>query len=69
MAPNVLLSELHIDRNLIVDKVRFFLGSIGGLSHLIVDETYSESLLALDYQSPITINVPIGTRKLKIRFG
>ncbi|CAD8069351.1 unnamed protein product [Paramecium sonneborni] len=69
VSPNVLLSEQHIDQNHIVEKVRYFLGSIGGLCHLIVDETYNESLLALDYNSPITINIPVGQRKLKIRFG
>lgn len=52
-----------------VEKLLFFLGSIGGLAHAIVEEIPSESLLAWDYNSPITFPILLGTRMLNLRLG
>jgi hypothetical protein len=43
---------MKLTQNLISKKIMDFLGSIGGLSHLLVDNS-SASLITWDYQDPL----------------
>lgn len=65
-----LLSETEQTNNALMMLVKNFLGSIGGLCHMIVDSKINkDTLLAWDYESPLTFPIPLGARKFDIRIG
>jgi hypothetical protein len=53
---------MKVTKETVAKKIMDFLGSIGGLVHLLVDNSKSNSI-TWDYQDPLEINVLMGTFK------
>jgi hypothetical protein len=67
-----LLTEKSFTQRLLVTRVKHFLGSIGGLMHMVVDATHDlgeQDLVSWDYEAPLTFPLPLGNRKVDIRIG
>ena len=67
-----LLTEASYTQKLLVSKVKLFLGSIGGLAHMIVDAKHDmneQELVSWDYEAPLTFPLPLANKKVDIRIG
>jgi hypothetical protein len=64
-----LLSETHLSGVELVGLVKQFLGSMGGMSHMIVSDIVDEDVVAWDYESPMSFPIPLGGKKFDLRLG
>lgn len=59
---------MKITRVSLAKKIMDFLGSIGGLVHLLID-TSGSNKIAWDYQDPLEIDVLMGTFKCTLNLS
>ena len=62
------VDEMKITRSTLSKKMMDFLGSIGGLVHLLID-TSGMNKIAWDYQDPLEIDVLMGTFKCTLNLS